>query len=176
MGSPPPAHTEAPSDHSPPGGTEAAPGMQGGAPEQHQEARNSDQSWRRSRTPLPAARRVIFQEGMDGGDGGPNDPPAQQTSSAADPRRRSKRPRTEPVHTPTIPTLAERARQAALHTGPHHATESASSSSAASVPGSAAGPLPGGRNAADTRPRGPAADKRPEHGMGGLKAPPERCP
>ena len=104
---------------------------------------------------------------MDRGHGGPNDPPAQQTSSAADPRRRSKRPRTERAYIPTIPTPAERVRQAALHTGPHQATVGASSSSAASLLNSAAGLLPGGPNAADTQPRGPAADQRPEQGVGG---------
>ena len=104
---------------------------------------------------------------MDRGHGGPNDPPARQTSSAANPRPRSKRPRTERVHIPTIPTPAERARQAALHTGPHQATNGAFSSSAASLPGSAASLLRGGQNAADTRPRGPAADQRPEQGVRG---------
>ena len=131
-------------------GSPHTPGMQGGAPERHQETRNPGRSRRRGRTPPPAARRVVFHEGMDRGHGGPNDPPAQQTSSAADPQRRSKRPRTERAHIPTIPTPAERARQAALHTGPHQATDGASSS-----------------YAADTRPRGPAANQRPEQGMGG---------
>ena len=81
---------------------------------------------------------------MDRGHGGPNDLNAQQTSSATNPRRRSKRPRTERAHIPTNPTPAERERQAALHTDPHRAADRTSSSSAASLPGSAAGPLPGG--------------------------------
>ena len=146
-------------------GSPHTPGMQGGTPQRHQETRNPNRSWRRSCTPPPAARLVVFHEGMDRGHGGPNHPPAQQTSSAADPRRRSKRPCTEGAHIPTIPTPAERARQAALHTGPHQATDGASSSSAASLPGSAAGSLRGGRNSAGTRPRGPAADQRPEQGV-----------
>ena len=77
---------------------------------------------------------------------------------------------------PTIPMLAERSQQAALQTGPHQATDGASSSSAASVPESAAGPLLGGRNAAETRPRGPAADQLPEQGVGAetFKAPPRK--
>ena len=153
------------------------PGVQGGTPERNQETRNPSRSRRRSRTPPPAARRVVFHVGMDRGHGGPNDPNAQQTSSAGDPRRRSKRPRTERAHIfPTIPTPAERQRQAALHTDPHPATDGASCSSADSLPGSAAGPLPGGQRAVDTRPRGPAADQRPEQGVGGqtLKPPPRK--
>ena len=124
-------------------GSPHTPGMQGGAPQQHQETRNPNRSRRCSRTPPPAAGRVVFHEGLDRGHGGPNDPPAGQTSSAADPRRRSKRPRTERAHVPNIPMPAKRARQAALDTGPHQATDGASSSSAASLPGSAAGSLPG---------------------------------
>ena len=104
---------------------------------------------------------------MDRGHGGPNNPPARQTSSATDPRRRSKRPRIERAHIPTIPTPAQRARHAALHTGPHQATDGVSSTSAASLQGLAAGPLKGGRHAADTRPRGPAVEQRPEQGVGG---------
>ena len=80
---------------------------------------------------------------------------------------RSKRPRTERAHIPTIPTPAERERQAALHTGPHRAAKGASSSSPTSLPGSAAGPLPGGQHATDTRPREPAADQRPALGVRG---------
>ena len=70
-------------------------GMQGGTPEQRQETRNPGQSCRRSRTPPPAARRVVFHEGMDRDHGGPCDPHAQRTSSTTDPRRRSRWPRTE---------------------------------------------------------------------------------
>ena len=132
--------------------------MQGGTPEQGQETRNPSRSRRRRRTTLPAARRVVFHEDTDRGLGGPNDPHTQRASSTTDPRRRSKRPRSERAHIPTIPTPAERERQAALHTGPHRAADGASSSSATSLPGSAAGPLPGGQQATDTRPREPAAD------------------
>ena len=100
--------------------------------------------------------------------GGPNDPNAQRTSSTTDPRRRSKRPRTERAHIiPAIPTPAERERQAALHTDPHQAGDGASSSYAASLPRLPAGLLPGGQPAADTRPRRPAADQRPEQRVGG---------
>ena len=112
---------------------------------------------------------------MDRGPGGPNDPNAQPTSSTIDPQRRSKRPRTERAHIIfTILMPAERERQAALHTDPHEAADGASSSSAASLPGSAGGLLPGGQRAADTRPRGPAADQRPGQGVAGrtLQAPP----
>ena len=80
--------------------------------------RNPNRSRRRSHTPPPAARRVVLHEDTDGGRGDPNDLHAQRASSTTDPRRRSKRPRTERAHIPTIPTLAERERQAALHTGP----------------------------------------------------------
>ena len=141
-------------------------GVQGGKPERHQETRNPGRSWRRSRMRPPAARRFVFYEGVDRGHGGPNHPNAQRTSSATDPRRRSKRPRTERAHIPTIPTPAEGAPQAALHTDSDQATDRASSWSAASLPGSAACPLPGGQHATDTRPRGPAADQRPEQGVG----------
>ena len=119
-------------------------GMQGGTPEQQrQETRNPHRSCRRSRTLPPAARRIVFHEDTDRGHGGPHDLHAQRASSTTDPRRRSKRPRTKRAHIPTIPTPAERKRQAALHTGPRRAADRASSSSAASLSGSAAGPLPG---------------------------------
>ena len=142
-------------------GSPHTPGMKGGTPDRHQEARNPDGSRHRSRTPPPAAGRFVFHEGTNRGHGGPNDPPARQTSSAAYPGRRSKRPHTDRTHIPTIPTPAKRGQQAALHTGPHQATDGASSSSAASLRESPAGLLPGGRNATDTRPRGPAADQQP---------------
>ena len=166
---PPPAHTEAPSDDSPRGGTKAAL-IPRDAGRCARTAPENEEPWPIPATQphaAPAARRVVFHQGMDRGHGGPNDPPAQQTSSVADLRRRSKRPRTERAHIPTIRTPAERARQAALGTGAQQATDGASSSSAASLPGSAAGPLPGGRHATDTRPRGPTADQRPEHGVAG---------
>ena len=155
-------------------GSPHTPGVQGGTPERHQETRNPGR-WRHpSRTPPPAAWRVVFHEDMDRGRGGPNDLNAQRTSSATVPRRQSKRPRTGRAHIPTIPTPAERARQAVLHTGLHQGAEGASSSSTATLPGSAAGPLPGGRHAADTGPRGPAADQPPAQGVGGK--PPQHPP
>ena len=78
------------------------------------------------------------------------------------------------VHIPTIPTPANRARQTALHTDAHQAADGASSSSAASLPGSAAGPLPGGQHAAHTGQRGPTANQRPEQGVG--RQTPQRPP
>ena len=122
----------------------------------------------------PAAQQVVFDEGAHRGCGSPNEPHAQQTSSAADPRRRSKRPCTERTHIPTIPTPAERAREAALHTGPHQAKDGAFSSSAASLPTSPAGLPPGGRNAADARPGEPQQTSKLNRGWGDepLKAPP----
>ena len=128
-------------------------GMQGRTPEQRQETRNPSRFRRRSCTPPPASRRVVFHDDRDRGHGGPNDLRAQRTSSTTDPRRMFKRPRTKQVHIPTIPTPAERERQAALHTGARRAADGASSSSATSLPGSAAGWLPGGQHATDTRPR-----------------------
>ena len=145
--------------------------MQGGTPEQRQETRNPGRSRCRSRTPPPAARRVVFHEGMDRDHGGPCDPHAQRTSSTTDPRRRSKRPRTDRAHIPTILTPIEREPQAALHAGPRQAVDGASSSSAASLPGSAADPLSGGPHARDTRPREPAANTRPAQGTGGQPPP-----
>ena len=71
---------------------------------------------------------------MDRDHGGPCDPHARRPSSTADPRRRSKRPRTERTHIPTILTPVERERQAAPHADPHQAAGEASSSSAASLP------------------------------------------
>ena len=62
-------------------------GMQGGRPEQRQETRNPSRSRRRSRTPPPAAQRVVLHEDTDRDHGGPNDPHAQRTSSTTDPRR-----------------------------------------------------------------------------------------
>ena len=148
-------------------------GMQGGTLEQRQETRNPGRSRRRTRTPRPAARQVVFHEGMDRDHGGPCDPHAQQTSSTTDPRLRSKRPRTERAHIPTIPTPVERERPAALHAGPREAADRASSSFAASLPGSAADPLSGGPHATDTRPREPAADPRPAQGAGAQPPPPQ---
>ena len=146
-------------------------GMKDGTPEQRQETRNPGRSRRRSRTPPPAARRVVFHEGTDRDQGGPCDLHAQQTSSTTDPRHRSKRPRTERAHIPTILTPVERERQAALHAGSRRAADGASSSSAASLPGSAANQLSGGPHATDTRPREPAADPRPAQRAGGQRPP-----
>ena len=146
-------------------------GMQGGLPEQRQETRNPGRSRRCSRTLPPAAQRVVFHEGVDRDHGGPCDPHAQRTSSTSDPRRRSKRPRTKRAHIPTILTPVERERQAALHADPPQAADGASSSSAASLPGSAANSLSGGPHAADKQPREPAADPRPAQGAGGQPPP-----
>ena len=65
-------------------GSPHTPGVQGSTPERHQQTKNPGRSWRRSRTPPPAARRVVIHEGMDRGHGGPNDRNAQRTSSATD--------------------------------------------------------------------------------------------
>ena len=148
-------------------GSPHTPGVHGSTPERHQETRNPGRSQRRSRTLPPAAQRVVFHEGIDRGHGGPNDPNAQHTSPATNPRRWSKRPRTERVHIPTFPTTAEQEQQAALDTDPHQAADGRSNSSAASLPGSADGPLRGGQHATGTRPRATAADQRPEQGVGG---------
>ena len=147
-------------------------GMQGGTPEQRQETRNPGPSRRRIRTQPPAARRVVFHEGMDRDHGGPCDPHAQRTSSTTDPRRRSKRPRTERAHMPTVLMPVERERQAALHAGLRRPADGASSSSAASLSGSVADLQSGGPHAPDTRPREPAADPRPAQGIGGRCSPP----
>ena len=155
-------------------GSPHPPGVQGGTLERHQETRSHRRSRRRSCTPPPAARRVVFREDMDRCHVGPNDPNAQRTSSATDLRRRSQRSRTERAHIPTIPTPPKRERQAALHTDPHQAADRTSSSSAASLPGSAASPLPGGQHSPDIRPRGPAAHQRPAQGVGGQ--PPQTPP
>ena len=115
-------------------GSPHASGVPDGTPEQPQETRNPGRSRHRSRTPPPAALRVVFHEDMDRDHGGPCDPHARQPSSTADPRHRSKRPRTKRTHIPTILTPVERERQAALHADPHQAAGEASSSSAASLP------------------------------------------
>ena len=171
---PPLARTGAPYDRLPRGGAQAVLRPQGcKAPTGT--APGEKETWpsrRRSRTPPPAARRVVFNEGMDRDQGGPYDPHAQRTSSTADPRRRSKRPRTEQAHIPTILTPVEHERQAALHAGPRPAADGPSSSSAGSLPGSATDPLPGGPHATDTRPREPAADPRPAQRVGGQPPPP----
>ena len=156
-----------------PGGPHAS-GMQGGTPEKRQVTRNPGRSCRRSRTPPPAARRVVFHEDMDRDHGGPCNTHAQRTSSATDPRRRSKRPRTKRMHIPTIVTPVERERQAALHTGPRRAADGASSSSTAPLPGSAANQLSGGPHAKNTRPSGPACDPWPAQGTGGQPPPQPR--
>ena len=56
-------------------GSPHASGTQGGTPEQRQETRNPGRSRRRSRTPPPAARRVVFHDDMDRDHGGPLRPP-----------------------------------------------------------------------------------------------------
>ena len=92
------------------------------------------------------------------------------------PRRRSKRPRTERTHIPTILTPVERERQAALHADPNQAAGEASSWFAASLPRSADNPLSGGPHATDTRPREPAADPSPTQGAGGQPPPAAQRP
>ena len=114
-------------------GSPHASGVQGATPEQRQETRNPGRSRRRSCTPPPAARRVVFHEDMDRDHRGPCDPHARQTSSTTDPRRRSKRPGTKQTHIPTILTPVERERQAALQAHCRQAAGKASSSSAASL-------------------------------------------
>ena len=121
-------------------GSPHASRVQGDTPEQRQETRRPDRSRRCSRTPPPAARTVVFNEDMDRDHGGPRDPQARRTSSTPDPRRRSKRPRTERTHIPTILTPAERERQATLQADPRQMAGETSSSSAASLPGSATDP------------------------------------
>ena len=140
-------------------------------PEQRQDTRNPGRSRLGSRTPPPRAQQVVFHEGMDRDHGGAYDPQAQRTSSTTNSRRRSNRPRTKQAQIPTILTPVEWERQAALHAGPRRAADGASSSSAASLPGSAADPLPGGPHATDMRPREPAADPRPAQGVGGQPPP-----
>ena len=155
-------------------GSPHASRVQGGTPEQRQEMRHPGRSRRRSRTPPPAARQVVFNEDMDRDHGGPRDPHARRTSSTSHPRRRSKRPRTQRTHIPTILTPAERERQAALQADPRQTAGETSSSSAASLTGSAADPLPGGQHATDTRPREPAPDPSPTQGAGGQPSPQSR--
>ena len=108
-------------------GSPHASGVQGDTPEQRQETRHPGRSRRRSRTPPPAARRVVFNEDMDRDDGGPRDPHARRTSSTSDPRRRSRRPRTNRTHIPTILTPAERERQATLQADPRQTAGETSS-------------------------------------------------
>ena len=155
-------------------GSPHASGVQGGTPEQRQETGNPGQSRRRSRTPPPAAWRVVFHGDMDRDQGGPCDPHAQRTSPTTDPRRRCKRLRTERTHIPTILTAVERERQAALQANPCQAPGEVSSSTAASLPGSAANALSRGPHATDTRPREPAADPSPAQGAGGQPPPQPR--
>ena len=147
-------------------GSPHAWGMQGGTPEQRQGTRNPGRSRRGSRTPPPVARQVVFHEGMDRNHMSPCYPHAQQKSYTTNPRRRSKRPRTERAHIPTILTPVERERQVALHAGPYKVEDGVSSSSSAFLPGAAANPLSGGPHATDTRQREPAADARPAPGAG----------
>ena len=155
-------------------GSPQASRVQGDTPEQRQETRHPGRSRRRSRTPPTAARRVVFNEDMDRDHGGPRNPHRLRTSSTSDPRRRSKRPRTEQTHIPTILTPAERERQAALPADPRQTAGEMSSSSAAFLPGSATDSLPRGPHATGTRPRGPAPDPSPTQGAGGQPSPQSR--
>ena len=66
-------------------GSSHTSGVQGGTPKRHQETRNPGRSRRRSRTPPPAARPVVFKEDMARGHGGPHDHNAKRTSYATDP-------------------------------------------------------------------------------------------
>ena len=176
MGSPFGTYRSPPGPFAPRGGAGSphTSGRQGSTPQERQETRDPSRSRHRSRTPPPAARRVVFHEDTDKDHGGPHDSCAQQTSSTTDPRRPSKRPRTERAQIPAILTPAERERLAGLHTGPHWAADGASSSSATSLPGSATDPQPERQHATDTQPRAPAADQRPAHGAGGQ--PPQHPP
>ena len=172
MGSPL-ACTEAPYNRSPRRGAQAVLTPRGckAARRNSARTRNPGRSRRRCRTPPPAARRVVFHEGMDRDHGGPYDSHAQRTSSTTISRRRSKMPPNKQAHIPTILTPVERERQAALHAGPRRAADGASSSSAPSLPGSAADLLQGGAHATDTGPREPAADPNPVQGVGGQPPP-----
>ena len=101
------------------------PGVQGGTPKGHQETRSPGCSRHRSRTPPPAARRVVFHEGMDRGHGGPNDSNAQPTSSVTDSRRWSKRPAPNGRTSPPFPRqLSESNRQRSTQTPTRQQTES----------------------------------------------------
>ena len=144
------ARTEATSDRSPRGGAQAVLTPQG-----CKAARRS--STRRQETlaaPAAAAARRLPRHGESSSTRirteameDPTTPTPNGHHLTTDPRCRSKRPRTERAHIPTIPTPAERERQAALRTGPRQAADGASSSSATSLPRSAAGLLPGGQHA-----------------------------
>ena len=146
-------------------GSPHTPGVKGGTPasqtpDGHQEARNPNESRHRSRVPPPRRGELSSTRVRTGAVQPQTTRWPRQASPTADPRRPSKRPRSERTHIPTIPTPAKRARQAALHTCPQQATDGASSSSAVSLPASPAGPPLGGRDTADTRPRGPAAEEQ----------------
>ena len=162
-GVPPLAHTEAPCDRLPRGGARVVPtpqGLHSGTPKQRQETGNPGQSRRRSRTPPPAARRVVFHEDMDREHGGSCDPHARRPSSTTDTRRRSKRPRTERTHITTILTPVERERQAALHADSHHAAEEAPSRAVMSrLPSPRHEPQPG--SGTHHRPRGRPTTRGP---------------
>ena len=92
-------------------------------------ARRSAGARHQSRTPPSAARRVTFQADDDNSPNEPGGRHRRQMSPAAEPQRRTKRPRTDRTPIPTILPPTERARLAALgaHTDTAGATASGSS-------------------------------------------------
>ena len=125
-------------------GSPHASRVQGNTPEQRQESGHPGRSRRRSRTPPPAARRVVFNEDMD-----------------------------RDHWAPGTPTLGKHHRPPTPDAGPRGPAPSGRTS-AASLPGSAADPLPRGPHATDTQPREPAPDPSPTQGAGGQPSPQSR--
>ena len=112
---------------------------------------------------LPGKRRAVTPRNAHGGHHPGWVPPLAHTEAPCDrwPRRG-----TRAVLTPRGCKAARRnnARRQGTLANPAHP---ASSSSAASLGGSAANPLSGGPHTTDTRPREPPADPRPAQGTGG---------
>ena len=151
-------------------GSPRASGMQGGTPEQRQETRNPGRSGRLSRTPPPAARRVVFHEGMD------RDHRAPATLRPAD------------IICHRSPTPVQ---EAPHRTGahPHHSHASraraAGSASRGPPPGSGQSiqlvprlpprvsgqPAAGGTTRHGHAPKGACSDPRPAQGAGGQPPP-----
>ena len=163
---PHPAHTEAPSDHSPRGGTKTALVPRG--------CRAARQNSTRKQGTLtdsgaaaaghPAARRVVFHEGTDRGHGGlPANRHHLPPIPAAGPRGPAPSGRTSPPF-PAQQSERDRQRSTQATTRPQTVRPARPLPPPQSRP-----PLrcQGERNAAGTRPRGPAADQRPERGVGG---------
>ena len=120
-------------------------GMQGGTPEQRQGTRNPGSSPRRSCTPSPAARRVVFHEGMDRDHGGHYDPhpnrhhlppipdtgprgpapnrrtspPFSRQSSASDRQRFTRAPAGQQMELPAHPPPPSQGRQPTRCQGDH---------------------------------------------------------